>query len=199
MCKRTWIERVLTFFWTDWKNCCLLDSWGSSANFWSPSNLPVHTESGCSRGPFLLWWLKRNDRCWSENNGKKLVLVWTITSDYINEHICIISNEWDGDRSQGRPMSNEWLSMYLVSLHDGETPEGKNESFSENDWHESKASWDEVRNPDWNKDLWLRQLLLLLVSHHRVQRVQEEAQVGRIVVGDVEDLAVGRIADFQSM
>jgi hypothetical protein len=56
-----------------------------------------------------------------------------------------------------------------------------------------------VRNPDWNKDLWLRQLLLLLVSHHRVQRVQEEAQVGRIVVGDVEDLAVGRIADFQSM
>lgn len=96
-------------------------------------------------------------------------------------------------------MNDSLCTFYLVSLHDGETPEGKNESFSENDGHESKASWDEVRNPDWNKDLWLRQLLLLLVSHHRVQRVQEEAQVGRIVVGDVEDLAVGRIADFQCL
>ena len=56
-----------------------------------------------------------------------------------------------------------------------------------------------MRNPDWNKDLRLRQLLLLLVGHHRVQRVQEEAQVGRIVVGDVEDLAVGRITHFQSL
>ena len=56
-----------------------------------------------------------------------------------------------------------------------------------------------MRNPDRDENLWLRQPLLRLVCHHRVQGVQEVVQVGGIVVGDVEDVTVGRFSTLQFM
>jgi hypothetical protein len=54
-----------------------------------------------------------------------------------------------------------------------------------------------VKNPEWNKEIRLREVLLFFAGQLCEHWVQDKAETRRVIIRDVEDLTVGSIIRFQ--